>query len=347
MCNSSTVSRVGEAVGTGGLSETIRAIDGGGTSGPDAPNLPAYPGLTPEEKDILQKQGVSLDQLNSIISGSAADLSQNQAILKQLSGLYDSSGNLNQDALKSLKSRAQTETDQRTALGQKALGYLSTFFDPTSDQTQTDINNLETTRYKNALDGKLPVSQGLQQQQQKDFQLLKESAGQRGIKIEGDTPDAATSQSTAGIQMLAEFNKRYDVAKENERQAAITTGGQQNLARLGLLNSTKALNLDAATNLSTNFGATSATLGYLSGANASSPANLAPLIEGYTTSLGSLATPYATAAQGQFQQQTNQANASYSAAYNNYLATVTARNSFYGGAAKLVGQLGAAAITAG
>lgn len=314
-------------------------------SAPAAPVLPPYPGLSDEEKSILQKQGVSLDQLNSIIQGGASDLAQNQGVLKQLSGLYDENGNLNQDAVSSLKTRVQGEMGQRTQLGQQALGLLSSFFDQSGDQTQTDINNLESTRYLNALKGNLPVSEGLTQQQQKDFELLKESAGQRGIRIEGDSPEAATSESTAGSKMISEFNKRYDLAKANERQSAITQGAGQNLARLGLLDTQKYTALDFASNLAGNAGAgTNAQLGFLGGANASSPATLAPLIENYSTSLGALAQPYAEQRLGAYNQATNQVNASYSAAYNNYLQQMQSRNSFFKGLGALGGTAGTALL---
>lgn len=310
-------------------------------SAPAAPVLPQYPGLSPEERDILQRQGVSLDQFNQIIQGGVTDLQQNQGILRQLTGLYGEDGTLNQDAVTALRTRVTGELDQRNQLGQRALGFLNSFFDEGNDPTQDDINSLEQTRYRDALRGNLPVSEGLRQQQTKDFQLLKESAGARGIRIEGDDASTATSESTGGIKMLSEFNKRYDLARENERQAAISQGASQNLARIGLMDAEQASAFDFATGLAGNFGASSnATLGFLNSAAGSSPANLAPLIQSYTGSLGAMAQPYAEQRLGQYDRDTNQVNANYTSAYNNYLQRVQARGSFFRGLGQLGGTVG-------
>lgn len=49
---------------------------------------PPPPGLTAEEKNLLEKQGVSLDKFNEILNQGSLDAAETQNLLKNLSGLY-------------------------------------------------------------------------------------------------------------------------------------------------------------------------------------------------------------------------------------------------------------------
>jgi hypothetical protein len=71
------------------------------------------------------------------------------------------------------------------------------------------------TNYQNALQGKIAPNQMISQQKQQDWAALKQQAGQLGIQLSGDTPERAASQSTAGNQMITDFNKRYGALEQN------------------------------------------------------------------------------------------------------------------------------------
>lgn len=105
------------------------------------------------------------------------------------------------------------------------------------DNANDELAQLEQQRYKAALQqqqGQLSVAQ--QQARQQEFARLVEQAGRRGIRILGNDPSTATSNSTAGNQILSEFNKRYDSLADQQRQADLSFGYQANTGRLGLIN---------------------------------------------------------------------------------------------------------------
>ena len=116
------------------------------------------------------------------------------------------------------------------------LNAAPTGYDTTNDQ----IAQAEQAKYLAALNqqqGQLSVAQ--QQARQAEFEKFKEAAGRRGIRILGDDPSTSTSNSTAGIQLLSEFNKRYDSLADQQRQADLSFGYNANTGRLGLINQQK------------------------------------------------------------------------------------------------------------
>lgn len=166
-------------------------------------NAPEAPQMSQEEKDLYKKQSELLDRINKTYGTSLDTSTQNADILKQVSGLFkaDPGGTitLNQDAL----------------------------------NKQIDLNKLSMDRYERALRGTLPVSEGLTQQKSDDFKLLKENAARRGIGISGDTPETATSDSTAGAALLGQFNKTYGLRTDAERQAQLAGNNNTSLSLLG------------------------------------------------------------------------------------------------------------------
>lgn len=116
------------------------------------------------------------------------------------------------------------------------LNAAPTAYDNTNDQ----IAQAEQARYLAALNqqqGQLSVAQ--QQMRQKEFERFREAAGRRGVRIEGDDPSTASSNSTAGIQLLSEFNKRYDSLADEQRRSDLNFGYTANTGRLGLINQAK------------------------------------------------------------------------------------------------------------
>jgi len=310
-------------------------------SPPDAPTLPAFPGLTPDEQSILQKEGLSLDQFNQLIQGTGTSLAQNKQILQQISGLYDAQGNLDQQALADLKARTQGQLAQAQGVGSAALGYLQNYFSagggagtgtagtgtgasavPGVAQTQADV-------YQQALLGTGAVNEATKQQQQRDFIQLKDSLAQRGIMVNGDSPEQATSDSTAGQRAIQLFQQNVAAQNSSERLGYINTLGGQVASTVGAAGSAAGMGT-AATN---------AQLGLSSQAATSSAATMAPLLGQYQQGLQAYYQPYQTQQLGPYSQQLQQAQMNYTAGLNQYQAT----QGQIMGWANLAGQIGGAA----
>jgi hypothetical protein len=143
---------------------------------------------------------------------------------------------------------------QRRAMLDQYKGRLNEA--PTAyDQSNDQIAQAENERYLQALkqqQGELSIAQ--KQARNQEFNKLVEAAGRRGIRILGDDPSSATSDSTAGNQILSEFNKRYSLLADEQRRGDLSFGGSQNLNRLGLTNQNKQNYFNNSLNLNTAYG---------------------------------------------------------------------------------------------
>lgn len=281
-------------------------------SPPSAPQLPQFPGLSPDETAILQKEGLSLDDFNKMIQGTGTSLAQNKNVLQQISGLYDAQGNLDQSALADLKARTQGQLSQAQGVGSSALGYLQNYFSaggggaggaPGVAQTQADV-------YKAALEGTGAVNAATTQQQARDFQTLKDSLAQRGIMVTGDTPEQASSDSTAGQRAIQLFQQNVTAQNSSERLGYIQTLGGQVGGTVGAAGSAAGMGM-AATN---------AQLGYVNNAATSTAATMAPLLGQYQNQLSQYYQPYQTQQLGPYSQQLQQQQMNYQAGLNQYNA---------------------------
>lgn len=283
-------------------------------SAPAAPQLPQYPGLSPEEQKILDKEGLTLDQFNQLIQGSGTSLAQNKNVLQQISGLYDSQGNIDQKALADLKARTSGQLSQSQDVGSAALGYLKNYFggsgtpgDPSAPgtgsvaQTQSDV-------YKAALEGTGAVNAATTQKQARDFLALKDSLAQRGIMVNGDTVEKATSDSTAGQRAIQLFQQNIAAENSQERLGYIQTLGGQVAGTVGAAG--------GASTAGTN--ATATQMGYTTGAATQDISTLAPMLAQYQQGLSMNYQPYYMQQQGVYQQQMAQAQANYQAGMNQF-----------------------------
>lgn len=230
-------------------------------------NLPQVPGMTAEETAALNSQRNNMNQMQTL-GGQYGNVNQS------LSGLYDSAGNINPAALEAYKQQVQNYQQSQQGIYNTALG---------TGQAENDL-------YMKALNGTGPVSVGLQQQKAKDFETFKQAAGQRGIKIQGDSFDNATSDSTAGIRMLTEQQKRYDLAADNERQALRQWGSTQSLNRMGSL---------------TSFDPNANQMGYFNQATM----GMMPVLSGINQGWSAYSQPYQQQRMAQFQRDSAQAQA--------------------------------------
>lgn len=290
-------------------------------SPPDAPKLPQFPGLTPEETAILQKEGLTLDQFNQLIQGTGTSLAQNKQILQQISGLYDAQGNLDQNALADLKARTQGQLVQAQGVGSAALGYLQNYFGSTGTtgtspggapggagttgvaQTQADV-------YKQALLGTGAVNEATKQEQQRNFIAMKDALAQRGIMVNGDTPEQATSDSTAGQRAIQLFQQNLAAQNSSERLGYISTLGGQVAGTVGAAGGAAGMG-SAATNTQ---------MGYTTGAATQGISSLAPYLTQYQQGLQQYYQPYQTQQLGPYQNALDQAQMNYTAGLNQYNA---------------------------
>lgn len=293
---------------------------------PNAPQLPAFPGLSTDEQAILDKEGLTLDQFNKLIQGSSTALNQNKLVLQQISGLYDAQGNLDQNALTSLKSRTQAQLTQAQGVGSSALGYLQNYFGGTTASASTpgatppggtttgtgapSVADAQSAAYTAALSGTGAVNEATKQRQARDFQTLKDSLAQRGIMVTGDTPEQATSDSTAGQRALQIFQQ--NVSAENS---------QERLGYIGTLGGQVANTVNAASGAAgAGSAATNATLGYANTAATQSLSTLTPYLSQYQQGLNMYYQPYQTQQLGPYQQALDQSQMNYTAGLNQYNA---------------------------
>lgn len=271
---------------------------------------PEVPQLSGEERALLQKQGVTLDQLNSILSSENINATQNQALLRNLSGLYNPDGSINQAAVDSLRQRTLAEQTQREALGQQGLGYLSSVFSPNQLDTVSGQAGIEeANQYLRALQGTEPLSAALSQQEAERFKKLKESAGQRGIRISGDDPFTATSDSTAGNQLLSQLRKESQLNREVQRENALSRLQAANLNRLGFGLQRQGQMADIASG--TQYAPGQGSLGFMGSAQQAGPGSLLGAYSGLSQAYGQAVQPYQQQRYLQYQRDIqNQANRS-------------------------------------
>lgn len=239
------IGRIATGFATGGISEVIRAGE---------PNTPEYPGFSPQEAEVLKK-------LNSIYDSESAYQKQQRSLYQQFSNLYDKDGNLNQAEVEKLRAKFKEASDLR-------------------GQNLGDITNLEQQRYLAALRGEGDLTEADKQRRVDEFNQLKESLSRRGIRVDGDTPETATANSTAGVRALSEFNKRYSLIRDEQQRAERASGASLDFARRQYLGG---------------FAASDPSLGLLDKATAYSPTTLTPI-------LGDIADRYQSQRLGQFQR---------------------------------------------
>lgn len=275
-------------------------------SAPSAPQLPSFPGLTSDESNILQQMGMSLSQFSQLISGTGSQLSGNQQVLQQMSGLLNPDGSVNQTALQSLQQRTQQSLSTQSTAAQGALGYLGNLYSPGG------VAQAQTTAYQNALNGNIPANQQLQFTTGQNFQAMKEQAAQQGIIINGDDWNSATSSSTAGQKLLQNFQQNYNIQNQNYQLGYLNTAG----ANMSALSSTAANTANTGLSLANN--ANNAQLGYLGQSITSGQSALAPLLTSFQGGLSQEYTPYEAQQLGPYQQAMAQAQATYQAGLQGY-----------------------------
>lgn len=297
--------------------------------------VPSPPPIPPEALENLRKQGVTLDQLNNILQSETGVMQSNRNLLNQFSGLFDESGNPNPQAIADLRSRIQATQMAEAGLNQQALGQLGQSFQQDAlGQMSDQIGLEEGQRLLAALRGELPASAGLTNQDQREFEQLREAAGRQGIRIDGNSLANATTQSTAGNQLLQRLRESSAARRDAERQNIIAQGTGANLNRLGfglqrqaqLFNQAQGLRQDPY----------SVAAQQLSLANQYTPANLLGFGLNLANSFQGAAQPYIDQRNLQYQAQLQ--NASNKAGLTNSLIGAGA---FIGGSA-LAGPIGGA-----
>jgi len=278
-------------------------------SPPDAPQLPQYPNLTPEEQQILQKWQGSLGQQSNVIQGLSGQLGNNQSVLQQLSGLINQDGTINQTALAALQQQNQQSLQSQGQAGQSALNYLNTLYG------SGGVAQTQAQAYQNALNGNVPANQQLKYQQTQDWNALKEQAAQRGIQINGDNWASATSESTAGQKLIQNFSQNANIQNQNYQLGYLNTAANN-------------MNALASTGATTaGFGSTLASspyqtqTGLLGQSISNGMGALTPYLTQYQSGLSNIYQPYYMQQIGPYQQQMAQQQANYQAGSNQYNAS--------------------------
>ena len=108
-----------------------------------------------------------------------------------------------------------------------------------SELRQKEIQTLTEERQILALKGELPISEAFKQQKQNEWEKFKEANAQKGIVIEGDTPEEGVSTSSPGIQAIRQFNERFDIVEDAQRRGEISQGTANLASITGTISGTK------------------------------------------------------------------------------------------------------------
>ena len=274
-------------------------------SPPDAPQLPQYPNLTSAEQTNLGQQASAANQAGSVIQGLSGQLGNNQNILQQISGLFNSDGTVNQNALKQLQQSAAQSTQAAGQQGQAALSGLT--------GTNNALGETESA-YTNALTNGAPVNQQLQFTQNQNFQALKEQAAQQGIQINGDNWANASSNSTAGQKLLQNTQQNNNIQNQQYQFGYIN----QLAGNAGQLANTASTQANTGTSLGQY--AQQTPLNYAQSSVTNGQSALFPFLTNYQNQLMSGYQPLYQQQLGPYQQQMAQQQANYQAGLQQYNA---------------------------
>jgi hypothetical protein len=89
-----------------------------------------------------------------------------------------------------------------------------------TEKKQWDLYQKELGRYDKALDGSLPLSQGMQAARAEEFQGFKNTSG-----ITGSDLNNAKASDTIGVQRLDAMKKRWNLIQEQEQNQALGQSG--------------------------------------------------------------------------------------------------------------------------
>ena len=274
-------------------------------SAPSAPQLPAYPSLTPAQQTNLGQQSGAASQMGSVIQGTSGQLQNNQNILQMISGLFNQDGSINQSALTNLQQQSGASTQTAGTAGQSALAGLS--------GTQSSLGATNQA-YQSALQGNVPQNQQLAFSQNQSFQQMQEQAAQQGIPISGTNFSNAVSNSTAGQKLIQNFQQNANI--QNQQYAQGYMG--QLAGNIGTLSGAQGQQANTGTSLGQY--ATQTPLNYLGQSISGGQSALAPLLSSYQNQLSSAYQPLYQQQIGPYQQQVAQQQADYQASSNQYNA---------------------------
>ena len=272
-------------------------------SAPSAPQLPQYPGMTAGETNITNQQTNALNTQGNMINTVSGQLSNNQNILQQISGLFNSDGSLNQNAIAALQQQSQQSTQTAGTAGQAQLAGMA--------GTQ-GAENATASAYTNALQNGAPANQQIAYQQNQNFLQMQQQAAQQGITINGTNWANAVSDSSAGQKLLQNMQQNNNIQNQNYNLGYV---GQLS-GNMGQLQNTAAS--QSATGQSLGNYATQTPLNYLQSSITNGPSALSPLLSSYQQNLTNAYEPQYLQQVGPYTQQMAQAQANYQAELNKY-----------------------------
>lgn len=291
-----TPSVVGGLIGGAGGAITGRLLRGTG-GGSKSPGVPA---LSQQELDLLQNQGVTLDQFNSILQSSTKTAEANQGINQTLSGLYNPDGSVNQAAVQALQGKLQAQQGTNEQIGQNANQQLLNIFDQGQLGTLSDQAGVaEAQNYLNALNTQSSPTEAQKQDEAERFRKLSEAAGQRGIRIAGNDLFTASSDSTAGNQLLSQLRQEAQLSRETQRNNDLTRLQQANMQRLGFGLQRQGQTATLASSMQ--YDPSARPIGFAQNAQSVGPQSLLGHYQNLSSSLGAATQPYQQQRYLQFQ----------------------------------------------
>jgi hypothetical protein len=169
---------------------------------------------------------------------------------------------------------------------------------PPAEQANYKNFNLQLQRQQLALEGKLPISEGMRQAKEDEFRLFKEQQNRMGNTIIGDMPETAIAQTTAGQQGLRQLATKWRVAEDAERRAEIQTGQANILGQQSMMSNLRQKDVEQLSSLPSRhllaLGAYGQQSGLLNTASIYDSLTRANQLSGYMNLAGTVGTPIVT-----------------------------------------------------
>lgn len=314
----------------------------GGVFGGGDASVPPPPPMSGEEKALLNQQTQILQQMSGLLGTSAAQNQESQDLYRQLSGLYEMTGedtpgaiSLNQDVInaglsapndKTLKSMAKKYNPDK-ATREYAQRFIDAGFDDSWSlqhvvdalkadpekalklgfATQTEGTKRGYTLKQSAVD-ELKTRLGDYQKKADEISSLQTDRYMKALKGELPVSEGTTQRKAKDFSLLKEAAARRGNVIEGDAPEGAFGLSSAAAANLGEFNRTYGLIQDAERRGELAAGGAGGSpaampLGYASGAGAYSPASLLPAYSGLAGGYGAAAQPYTDYRNMQYQGQ--------------------------------------------
>ncbi len=177
------------------------------------------------------------------IEPSATQLEIEQIFLEGLRSAKVETGDLTEFILNSMGLTTAGESGDLRRLSEEE--YIGTL----NEAGQLNYRNLtaQLERQSRALEGTLPVSEGLKRQEEDIIRRTVEEGNRLGQQISGSTVEDLFSSTTSGSQRIADLRRTLLTARDTERRGEIQTGQANINLNMGLVSNLRTKDVEQFT----------------------------------------------------------------------------------------------------